>query len=159
MVNQCRGASSWYNDLEAKTCARISCEIRRVAPSKSITVVTRYAEQRRIVSRYLRQLGLGARVLTTACALGTQDDIVIFTIARNNPERLIGAIGSLQDLNVAISRSREKLIIVGSFDMMLNARPRSYNFGLQAKQNFPRKLAQLIDKKYGEVVEAPSVLH
>ena len=61
--------------------------------------------------------------MTTAGALGTQADIVIFTIVRNNPERWIGAIGALQDLNVAISRSKEKLIIVGSFDMMLNARP------------------------------------
>jgi superfamily I DNA and/or RNA helicase len=28
--------------------------------------------------------------------------------------------GTLQDLNVAISRSKEKLIILGNFDMMLN---------------------------------------
>ena len=70
-------------------------------------------------------LSLGIRVLTTAGAMGTQADIVIFTIVRNNPERWIGAIGSLQDLNVAISRSKEKLIIVGSFDMMLNARLRT----------------------------------
>jgi ABC-type oligopeptide transport system ATPase subunit len=108
-VEEMAGPSSWYNDLEAKACARICCEIRRVAPSKSITIVTRYAEQRRIVSRYLQQLDLGVRVLTTAGALGTQADIVIFTIVRNNPERRIGAIGSLQDLNVAISRSKEKL--------------------------------------------------
>ena len=31
----------------------------------------------------------------------------------------MGAAGGLQDLNVAISRSKEKLIILGNFDMML----------------------------------------
>jgi energy-coupling factor transporter ATP-binding protein EcfA2 len=152
-MEEMAGPSSWYNDLEAKACVRICCELRRVAPSKSISIVTRYAEQRRTVSKYLQQLDLGVRVLTTAGALGTQADIVIFTIVRNNPERQIGAIGSLQDLNVAISRSKEKLIIVGNFDMMLNAHPRLYN-----SQNFPRKLAQLVDKKYGDVVEAPPIL-
>ena len=36
------------------------------------------------------------------------------------PERRIGAVGSLQDLNVAISRAKEKLFVVGSFEMMMN---------------------------------------
>jgi ABC-type oligopeptide transport system ATPase subunit len=154
------GPTSWYNDLEAKACARICYELKRVAPSKSLSVVTRYAEQRRVISNYLRYLDIEAKVLTTTGSLGTQADIVIFSIVRNNPERKVGAIGSLQDLNVAISRSKEKLIIVGSFDMMLNATPRSYNsMNELSGQNFPRKLAQLVDKKYGEVVDSPSILY
>lgn len=152
------GPSSWYNDLEAKACARICCELKRVAPSKSLSIVTRYTEQRRVISNYLRNLDVEAKVLTTTGSLGTQADIVIFSIVRNNPDRKVGAIGSLQDLNVAIFRSKEKLIIVGSFDMMLNTRPRSYTLNHLSKQNFPRKLAQLVDKKYGEILEAPSIL-
>ena len=46
-------------------------------------------------------------------------DIVLFSLTRNNPER-IGAHGTLQDINAAISRAKEKLIILGNFDMMLN---------------------------------------
>lgn len=95
--------------------------------------------------------------MTTTGALGTQADIVLFSIVRNNPERMVGAVGS-QDLNVAISRTKEKLIIVGSFDMMLNDWSRSYDMNHRGKQNFPRKLAQVVDKKYGEVVEPPSIL-
>jgi superfamily I DNA and/or RNA helicase len=152
------GPTSWYNDLEAKACARICYELKRVG-SNSLSVITRYSEQGRIISNYLRNLDLEAKVLTTTGSLGTQADILIFSIVRNNPERKVGAIRSLQDLNVAISRSKEKLIIVGSFDMMLNATPRSYNSMNQlSKQNFPQKLAQLVDKKYGEIVEAPSIL-
>ena len=56
---------------------------------------------------------------TTTGVLGTQADIVIFLLTRNNPGRNVGAAGGLQDLNVAISRSKEKLIILGNFDMML----------------------------------------
>jgi superfamily I DNA and/or RNA helicase len=152
------GPSSWYNDVEAKACVRICCELKRVAPSKSISIVTRYTEQRRTILKYLQHLDVENRVLTTTGALGTQADIVIFSLVRNNPERLVGALGSLQDLNVAISRSKEKLIIVGSFEMMLNGLLSSYNLNPRHKQNFPQKLARLVDKKYGMVVEAPKIL-
>jgi AAA domain len=152
------GPSSWYNEVEAKACVRICCEIKRVAPSKSISIVTRYTEQRRTISKYLQHLDIETRVLTTTGALGTQADIVIFSLVRNNPERLVGALGSLQDLNVAISRSKEKLIIVGSFEMMLNGLSYSHNSNSRHKQNFPQKLARLVDEKYGMVVTAPSIL-
>lgn len=107
--------SSWYNDIEANACVKICCELRRVTPSKSISIVTRYTEQRRMITKYLRNLDVNVRVLTSTGALGTQADIILFSIVRNNPERIVGAVGSLQDLNVAISRSKEKLIIVGNF--------------------------------------------
>jgi superfamily I DNA and/or RNA helicase len=96
--------------------------------------------------------------LTTTGALGTQADVVIFSLVRNNPERLVGALGSLQDLNVAISRSKEKLIIVGGFEMMLNGFNCSHNSDSRHKQNFPQKLARLVEKKYGVVLEAPNFL-
>jgi hypothetical protein len=152
------GPTSWYNDLEARACVRICCELKRVAPFKSISIVTRYTEQRRLISNYLQNANMGVRVLTTTGALGTQADIVLFSIVRNNPERLVGAVGTLQDLNVAISRSKEKLIIVGSFDMMLNGWSRSYGKNYRSNKNLSRKLAYLVDKKYGQVVEAPLIL-
>jgi hypothetical protein len=41
-------------------------------------------------------------------------------VVKNDPERKVGAAGTLQDVNVAISQAKEKLIIIGNFDMMLN---------------------------------------
>jgi superfamily I DNA and/or RNA helicase len=46
--------------------------------------------------------------------------LYFLSIALNNPERQIGAAGSLQDLNVAISRAKEKLFVAGSFEMMMS---------------------------------------
>jgi hypothetical protein len=152
------GPSSWYNEAEAKACVRICRELKRVAPSKSISIVTRYTEQRRTILKYLQHLDIESRVLTTTGALGTQADIVIFSLVRNNPERLVGALGSLQDLNVAISRSKEKLIIVGSLEMMLNGLTSPFNRTPRNKQNFTQKLARLVDKKYGIVIETPEIL-
>jgi hypothetical protein len=156
---QIGGPSSWYNEVEVRACIRLCCELKRVAPSKSISIVTRYTEQRRMLSKCLQPLDIEARVLTTTGALGTQADIVIFSLVRNNPERFVGALGSLQDLNVAISRSKEKLIIVGSFEMMLNGLVGRYVSKVANRQSFSQKLAKLVDKKYGNVVEAPKILY
>jgi superfamily I DNA and/or RNA helicase len=87
------------------------------------------------------------RVLTTTDALGTKADILLFSIVRNNPERQVGAVESFKDLNVAISRSKEKLFLVGSFEMMLNGWLRLSINKENDKKNLTRKLAYLIDKK------------
>src|SRR2546428_7045838 len=100
------------------------------------------------------------KVTTTTGALGTQADIVLFSLTRNNPERNVGAAGTLQDLNVAISRSKEKLIIIGNFDMMLNGwnGGAASSSGRHYHKSPARKLARLIDLKYGRVVDAPQTI-
>jgi superfamily I DNA and/or RNA helicase len=49
--------------------------------------------------------------VTTTTALGTQGDIVLFSLVRNNQDRTLGALADLPDLNVSISRAKKKLII------------------------------------------------
>ena len=66
----------------------------------------------------------------------------------------------MQDVNVAISRSREKLIILVNFDMMLNgwsALPSDniLRYGIKSPS---RVLARLLDQKYGKVIDASLVL-
>ena len=70
----------------------------------------------------------------------------------------MGAAGALQDLNVAISRSKEKLIILGNFDMMINGWSGVSSSGRHCNKSPARKLARLIDLKYGKVIEAPRIL-
>jgi superfamily I DNA and/or RNA helicase len=87
--------------------------------------------------------------------LGTQADIVIFSLVRNNPERNVGAAGTLQDLNVAISRSKEKLIILGNFDMMLNGWTTVPS--LNHRKSPARSLARLVESKYGKIIDVPNI--
>ncbi|HET7284157.1 MAG TPA: hypothetical protein VFI70_05675, partial [Nitrososphaeraceae archaeon] len=70
----------------------------------------------------------------------------------------VGAAGALQDLNVAISRSKEKLIILGNFDMMINGWSGISSSGRHCYKSPTRKLARLIDSKYGKVIGAPRIL-
>jgi superfamily I DNA and/or RNA helicase len=156
------GPSSWANNVEAKACAKICSHLIRITRnSKSIAVITRFSAQKQILARYLQRMGhTDIKVTTTTGALGTQADIVLFSFTRNNPERNVGAAGTLQDLNVAISRSKEKLIILGNFDMMLNdwSAVSLTNRGHRHK-SAARDLARLVDLKYGKVVDAPKILN
>jgi AAA domain len=156
------GPSSWANDMEAKACAKICKELRSVT-RKSIAIVTRFSEQRRIISRHIQRMRLdNIKVNTTTGALGTQADIVLISLVRNNPKRIVGQAGTLQDLNVAISRSREKLIIVGNHATMLNGWSRvASNSNSNSRYGYKspsRRLAQLIDSKYGKVIDVPKLL-
>lgn len=154
------GPSSWANDIEAKACARICSHLIQVTRNKSIAVITRFSAQKLTIKTYLQRMGhTNIKVTTTTGALGTQADIVLFSLTRNNPERNVGAAGTLQDLNVAISRSKEKLIILGNFDMMLNGWAGSASANGRHHYKSPsRKLARLIDSKYGRVVGAAQAI-
>ena len=148
--------------LKPKTCAKLCKHLSIVTRNKSIVVVTRYTGQRILVTNYLRPFVLIDRikVITTTGTLGTQADIVIFSITRNNQEKNVGAAGNLQDVNIAISRSREKLIILGNFDMILNrwsALPNN-NGSKYGFKSPSRLLAKLVDQKYGKVIDASKIL-
>jgi hypothetical protein len=151
------GPSSWANELEAKACVKISNHLSQIAPKKTKVIVTRFTAQKHIIKNYLQRMGdYSTKVTTTTGALGTQADIVIFSLVRNNPERNVGAAGTLQDLNVAISRSKEKLIILGNFDMMLNGWTAASS--VSHRKSPARNLAHLVESKYGKIVDAPKIL-
>jgi hypothetical protein len=63
----------------------------------------------------------------------------------------------LQDLNVAISRSREKLIILGNFDTMINGWTNASS--VSHRKSPARSLAHLVESKYGKIIDAPSILY
>ena len=151
------GPTSWANELEAKACVKISNHLSRIAPKKTKVIVTRFTAQKHIIRNYLQRIGdYNTKVTTTTGALGTQADIVLFSLVRNNPERNVGAAGTLQDLNVAISRSKEKLIILGNFDMMLNGWTAASS--LSHRKSPARNLARLVESKYGRIIDAPKIL-
>src|SRR5918994_2760933 len=155
-VEQPKGPTSWANDLEAKACAKICNHLVHLT-RKSIVVVTRFTAQKQIIRYYLQRMGLESiKVTTTTGALGIQADVVLFSLVRNNPERNVGAAETLQDLNVAISRSKEKLIIIGNFDMMINGWTSASS--PSHRKSPARNLARLIDCKYGSIVQPPHIL-
>ena len=153
------GASSWENDTEAKACVKICKELNRINPSLSIAIVTRYTEQQAKISSYIQRMGYqNVRVVTTSAALGTEADVVLFSLTRNNSDQIIGAAGGLEDLNVGISRSKYKLIMLGNFDMLLNGWTYIPTTNRYGRKSPGRTLGKLIEQKYGEIIQAPQTL-
>jgi len=153
------GGSSWENDTEAKACAKICKELNRINPCLSILIVTIYTEQKAKISSYIQRMGYqNVRVVTTAGALGTQADVVLFSLTRNNSNKEIGAAGGLEDLNVAISRSKYKLIMLGNFDMLQNGWMWAPTISRYGRKSPGRTLGRLIEQKYGEIIQAPQIL-
>lgn len=71
---------------------------------------------------------------------------------------MLAQTGTLQDVNVAISRSKEKLIILGNFQMMLNGWIYAPTDSRSGYKSPTRDLARLVDLKYGRVVDPPTIL-
>jgi superfamily I DNA and/or RNA helicase len=98
------------------------------------------------------------KVTTTTGTLGTKL-ISFFSLVRNNPENNVGAAGTLQDINIAISRSKEKLIIIGNFEMMLSGWACSPSDSRHGYKSPTRDLAYLVDHKYWKILDPPQILN
>ncbi|MDE1853282.1 MAG: hypothetical protein KGI38_05995 [Thaumarchaeota archaeon] len=151
------GRQSFYNDTEARLVTRIAQQITRSCPTSSVSVVTVYAHQREVIRGYLYDCGLhDVRVMSTKEALGSEADATISSIVRNNADHVIGASGGLPEENVSISRGKKMSVVVGSLDMMYKGIYYLPSDQMRYRPGAPsRKLAWLIDHKYGTVLDPP----
>jgi superfamily I DNA and/or RNA helicase len=111
--------------LEAAVCARICkslVKLPTLTKNNGIVLTTRFTGQVMAIRNLLAEMGLldnyNIKVTKTTNALGTQGDIVLASIVRDNQDKTLGARAELPDLNVSISKAKKELIIFGSFDMM-----------------------------------------
>ena len=162
MVNVIRGGDepsgllSTVNRTVAAAVVRICRELVRITRNKSILVMTVYGSQRDVIEEMFFQAGLSdIPVATTSGGVGVQADIVVVALARNNPEFYMGKEGDLPELNVAISRAREKLIIVGNIEMLRKGLATLPTASRSAWRSPSRDLGWLLEHRYSRVVDAP----
>ncbi len=113
------GGTSLFNLAEARLVTSITRYVAAQAPPNlSIGVITAYAEQRDLLRRLMgphedwppeRQLEID----TVDAFEGREKDIIILSLVRANRRRDIGFLRLEQRLNVAVSRARRLLIVVG----------------------------------------------
>jgi len=90
---------------------------------KTIGVITGYLAQKaalrqRIAARKDRWLHIqDIEVNTVDAYQGRERDIIIYSVVRSNPKARIGFLRDERRLNVALSRARELLIIIGDEDI------------------------------------------
>jgi superfamily I DNA and/or RNA helicase len=89
-------------------------------------VIAPYRAQVQLIDMWIREaLGNDAardRVGTVDAFQGQERDIVIFSFTRSNPHGRVGFLSELRRLNVAITRARDQLVLVGDRSTLVRAR-------------------------------------
>jgi hypothetical protein len=135
-----RGRPRWHNPSEVTAVIDVLRHLRRRGQkAPSLAVLSPYKAQvdklqQRIASARasgLSHLDQFVPVRNTASFVGTVDsfqgseaDVVILSLVRNNPRTGVGALGFLRDrrrMNVALSRAKHQLIVVGSLEFLQEA--------------------------------------
>jgi len=118
-VRESRGRGpSLFNVPEARLVTTIARHILRDAPEgMDLGVIAAYAEQAALLRRMLRQEARansrGMEIDTVDAFEGREKDVVIVSLVRSNRRREIGFLQLMQRINVALSRARRLLIVVG----------------------------------------------
>ena len=108
-------------------------------------IITPYRGQARLIRRllkmqhYFRRLKRHITVGTVDGFQGQERDVIVISLVRDNAEGNIGFLRDLRRMNVAITRARMKLIIIGNAETL-------------SRHRFYRELIQHI-KENGEVIQ------
>ena len=117
-VARVEGGNCW-NKEEVNVVIKAIQSVREILGNKpSIGVITFYAKQRQNISLEVQNKKLTNIVVNTVDGFqGSERDIIIISCVRGGP----GGIGFLQDrqrLNVALTRAKFSLVVVGNMDTL-----------------------------------------
>ena len=85
---------------------------------KTIVIITLYKGQLRLLEQMLAEQGLDKRVavMTADSAQGSEADVVVVSLVRSNTASKLGHAIDRRRINVAVSRARDRLVVVGDAD-------------------------------------------
>ena len=99
--------------MEADIAAGIAKDYLNAGLTESdIGIISPYADQVKIIQ--------GKTVKTVDGFQGREKEIIIISTVRSNHDRNIGFLNDLRRLNVAITRAKRKLIIIGNKETLKN---------------------------------------
>jgi regulator of nonsense transcripts 1 len=93
----------------------------RIASSR-IGIITPYSAQKELIEQKIRcsknRWYDDVKIASVDGFQGSELDYIIFTCVRNNKKKSVGFLGDSRRLNVALSRARYGLILVGNVSFM-----------------------------------------
>ena len=85
---------------------------------KDIGIITPYAGQVRAIRNSMSENLDGVEVRTVDGYQGREKEVIIFSCVRSNPERNVGFLSESRRLNVALTRAKRGLIVIGDPDTL-----------------------------------------
>lgn len=145
-----RSARSYVNRAEANIISAIvTAEDGR---GRDWAVAVPYAAQASLIREQLRQsLGragaagdLEVRVGTIDSFSGREHDLVIIGCTRSNEQRSVGFLRELRRFNVAMTRARRQLVVVGDMETLTGAYDRPVRELMRAMSDHVRRCGEII---------------
>ena len=110
-----KDSKSIVNEIEAEIAIRIADDYLNDGVSEEdIGIISPYADQVKII-----QENTEIEVKTVDGFQGREKEIIIISTVRSNDNGNIGFLSDLRRLNVAITRAKRKLIIIGNKDTLI----------------------------------------
>ena len=111
-----KDSKSIVNKLEAEVAVNVAQDYLTAGINEEdIGIISPYADQVKII-----QEKTPVEVKTVDGFQGREKEIIIISTVRSNPDGNIGFLNDLRRLNVAITRAKRKLIIIGNKDTLQN---------------------------------------
>jgi predicted DNA helicase len=106
---------SRLNEQEARfTTHKVRQMLEAGLAASQIAVIAPYAAQVRRLRELFDEAGIeGVEVDSVDGFQGREKEAVVVTLVRSNPEGEIGFLGDVRRMNVALTRARRKLLVVG----------------------------------------------
>lgn len=123
------GRQGYRNDFEAALIAQLVTEYVRWYPDWAVIVPYR-AQAERVTELLTQSLGGNAAVAdsvgTVDAFQGGERDVIIYGFTRSNDRGDIGFLKELRRLNVAITRARRQLVLIGDSQTLLHASDKQF---------------------------------
>ena len=119
---------SFQNLTEGTAVIRlIQLLVARKIKKEDIGVITSYAGQKQLIINLLVKSNLKeVEAATVNTFQGREKDYIIFSCVRSNPSHIVGFLNNSRRLNVAITRARFGLFVIGNRQMMINGDLEAY---------------------------------
>lgn len=109
-----KDSTSIQNPLEADIISIIvNIFLKSGFSSEDMGIISPYDDQRNLISSLTK-----VEVKTVDGYQGREKDIMIISTVRSNPKREIGFLSDMRRLNVALTRARRKIIMIGDIDTL-----------------------------------------
>ncbi len=110
LEKQKAGSKSRYNPEEAKIVKKIVEKLKTLGVKpEDIGIITPYKDH----EEYLKKIIPDVEVKTVDGFQGREKEMIIISLVRSNPDEEIGFLDDVRRLNVALTRAKRKLIIIG----------------------------------------------
>jgi len=116
---QKEGSKSRHNSLEISIIKKITDIYKKVKISENIGIISPYSEQVKILEElYKNENEIDTEVNTIDSFQGREKDIIIISFVRSNEEKETGFLSEERRLNVALTRAKKKLILIGDIETL-----------------------------------------